>query len=213
MPSNRPTVTTFLKSIAASPHTKAFRVLHPHADEPQDWQLEPLDVEVLSDDGQDGFYVIAAINVLPDARADKCYMDMTLPERINDYAYFIEATQLRYDRPYKFDGEIIPAIAIDCVGVYELFYSRTAPEIGIDVLKRGLAASKRKCYIAQDLAYILRDEKRYREAAEMFQLVADEEPPSYFVYAELADAYAKIGDRENYKKYADLFKRHEPDGA
>ena len=133
-------------------------------------------------------------------------MDISLPERINDYAYFIDGDELRYDYPRRIGGEIIPAIAIDGFGVYELFYSKNAPELGIEVLKRGLAASKRKHFIAEDLGYIFRDEGRYQEAAEMFQLAADEEVSSYFIYGELAQMYGKIGEVEKQKKYAELFK-------
>jgi uncharacterized protein HemY len=75
------------------------------------------------------------------------------------------------------------------------------------VLKRGLAASKRKHFIAEDLGYIFRDEGRYQEAAEMFQLAADEEVSSYFIYGELAQMYVKIGNVEKQKKYAEQFKQ------
>jgi hypothetical protein len=44
-----------------------------------------------------------------------------------------------------------------------------------------------------------------REAAEMFQLAADEEVSSYFIYGELAELYRKLGEAEKYKNYTALF--------
>jgi uncharacterized protein HemY len=83
----------------------------------------------------------------------------------------------------------------------------------IDILKRGLAIAKRKHYIAEDLGYIFRDERRFREAAEMFKIAVDEGPSSYFIYGELAGAYAQLGDTANKKKYSELFKRAEDSGG
>ncbi len=93
-----------------------------------------------------------------------------------------------------------------------MFYATGAPQIGIDVLKRGLAQCSRKQFIAQDLGYILRDEKRYREAADMFELVVAEEVPSYFTYGELAQLYAHLGDGEKHAKYSALYARGRTQG-
>lgn len=200
---------TLIEAITTNPNAKAFRRVKGNGDDPCAWQFDAIVGDVVVESGQSGFYILGATNVLADHQIRRCYMDISLPERINDYAYFFERDELRYDRTRNFEGEIIPAIAINCFGFYELFYSKTLPEIGIEVLKRGLAASKRKHVIAQDLGYIFRDEGRYREAAEMFQLAVDEEVSSYFVYDELAQAYGKIGDLEKQAKYAEVFKRHE----
>jgi hypothetical protein len=133
--------------------------------------------------------------VQPDKTVKNCYMDISLPERINDYAYFVEDNELRQVRPHKVPGNVIPAIAIDCFGVYELFYSKIAPEVGIEVLRRGLSLGW-KPPIAEDLGYILRDEGRYREAAEMFQLAVEEGPSCSYIHEELAQALAKAHDAE-----------------
>ena len=75
------------------------------------------------------------------------------------------------------------------------------------MLKRGLAASKRKHFIAEDLGYLFRDEGRYQESAEMFQLAADEEVSSHFIYGELGQMYGKIGNAEKQKIYSELFRQ------
>jgi hypothetical protein len=41
----------------------------------------------------------------------------------------------------------------------------------------------------------------------MFKIAVDEGPSSYFIYAELAGAYAELGDSANEKKYNAMFKR------
>ena len=179
---------TFVEAIGANPLSKAFRVSRHRSDDPRKWTLEPMDVPVLSDDGSGGgFFIVAALHVLPSGQIDPCFLDVSFPERINDYAYFVEGPRLVYGRTREYPGKIIPAIAFDCRGQYDTFYVETAPQIGIDILKNGLALAARKRYIARDLAYILRDEKHYQEAAEMFELVVIEEPgeASSFTFDEL----------------------------
>jgi hypothetical protein len=41
----------------------------------------------------------------------------------------------------------------------------------------------------------------------MFKIAVDEGPSSYFIYGELAGAYAELGDLANEKKYDAMFKR------
>ena len=150
--------------------------------------------------------------VLLGRRIGNCYMDISLPERINDYTYFVADEDIRQKYTHEVNGDVIPAIAIDCFGDYELFYSKIAPEVGIEVLRRGLGIGNRKACIAQDLGYIYSDEHRYREAAEMFQIAADEGVSSYFVYDELASAYLQIGELEKARKYKQLYNRAAPGG-
>jgi hypothetical protein len=203
----------FVEAIAGNPHVNFFRVVDSGADQPRDWQLEPLQTDLLSDTEADGYHVMKALNLLADGAVRECYIDMNLPERISDYAFFLENGSLRFAYHHEFPGEILPAVALDCFGVYELFYSKQQPQLGIDILKRGLAISKRKHYIAEDLGYIFRDERRFREAAEMFKIAVEEGPSSYFIYGELAGAYAELGDSPNENKYSEMFKQAERGGG
>lgn len=196
-----------LQAITQHPTVNAFRRLTDNGDDPREWEYAPEPGEVVVAADREAFYVVGAMNILSKTDVRRCYIDLSTPERINDYAYVLDGGELRFDYPYKLGGEFIPAIAIDGSGVYELFYSKIAPELGIDVLRRGLAASKRKHFIAEDLAYILRDEGRNREAAEMYQIAADDEVSSYFIYAELAELYRKLGQTEKHRKYASLFEQ------
>ena len=197
----------FLEAIGANPGVKFFRVRHSDVDSPRDWELEPLATQLLSDRESDGLHVMKAVNVLPKGAIRECYIDMNLPERIVDYVYFPGKRSLRFGYPREFPGEILPAVALDCFGVYDIFYSRKCPEIGIQILKSGLEIARRKRYIAEDLGYIFRDERRFREATEMFKLAIKGGPSSFFIYSELAGAYAEIGDTENQRKYAKMFER------
>jgi len=200
-------VAKMIEVIDRHPNVKFFRVVDSHFDDPRDWVLEPLQTELLSDTESDEFYVIRALNVLPDGTIRDCLMNMTFPERISDYAFFLENGHFRFGYHHEFPGEIIPAAALDCFGMYELFYSKKRPEVGIEILRRGLSIAQRKHSIAEDLGYILRDEGRFQEAAEAFRIAAEEGPSSYFIYGELAAAYSKLGDVENEKRFATMFNK------
>ena len=190
------------------PHVPIFgRIegLESDTDDEDDWFLEPIDAPVLMESEISQFFIVKAKNVLPDKTIQDCYIDVFLPERISDYAYFLRGNAVAKGYHHEFDGEIICAVPINCFGVYELFYSRALPDVGIDILKRGLAASEPNTVIAEDLGYILRDEGRFAEAAEMFQISANNQPSSYFIYGELASCYDAIGETEKSQKYHDLF--------
>src|SRR4051794_36892515 len=110
----------FLEAVSASPNAKFFRVVDSSAQDPAEWKLEPLETDLLSDRDSDGVHVMKALNLLPDDSARECYMDMSLPERISDYVFFVENGSLRFGYHHEFPGQIIPAVALDCFGVYEL---------------------------------------------------------------------------------------------
>ena len=78
--------------------------------------------------------------------------------------------------------------------------------MGIRILRDGLNNSDRKCFIAEDLGYILRDEGRTEEAITAFRYSADEGPSSEFIYLELMQLYDEIGDAEKVEHYRELAK-------
>ncbi|MDZ4850116.1 MAG: hypothetical protein SGI77_12595 [Pirellulaceae bacterium] len=171
------------------------------------WHVDPIDAPVLLQSEISQFFIVKAIQVLPSGTTRECYIDIQLPERATDYAYFVGESAIDFDYPHNYEGEIISKVPIDSFGIYELFYSKTLPDIGIEVLRRGLPQSKRKSHIAQDLGYIFRDERRYAEAAQAFQISADEGPSSYFIYDELSGCYEKIGEHALAQKYDQLFRK------
>ncbi|PKN98722.1 MAG: hypothetical protein CVU42_10930 [Chloroflexi bacterium HGW-Chloroflexi-4] len=182
--------------------TKIFEVLDSDG-EPENWKVKPLASKILIE--TEGYFNVKGINILPDGKAVDCYMDISLPERINDLVYFREENSLREEYPVNIEGDVICGVPIDCFGVYKLFYSKINPEIGIEILNKGLAISTRKRYIAEDLGYIFRDEGRNTEAAEMFQISVDETPSSNYIYGELAKSYELIGENEQAEKFKKTF--------
>lgn len=201
-----------IDALTQDPTARILAVLDSELDDEADWAVEPVDAVVLEESETTDHFVVEAKNVLPDGTAMSCHIDVGLPERISERAFFVRDACLDVRSIFEPDGEIICAVPIDCFGVYDLFYSKVAPEIGIDVLKAGLAASPRKRYIAEDLGYILRDEERFEEASGMFQIAVDEGPSSYFIYGELAGCYDEIGQTDRAQKYHQLFD-HRPDGS
>lgn len=192
-----------IEALAKFPETRIFHVKDSDSKDPANWDVEPVFSLILLE--SDGFFIVMAKNSLPDGTIRDCYMDISLPERINEYAYFYDGKSLKVDYSYQFEGDIICAVPIDCFGVYELFYSKINPGIGIDILKEGLALSQQKHNIAENLGYILRDECRYQEAAKMFQISVDAAPSSYYIYGELAACYQQIGETEKAEKYQKIF--------
>jgi tetratricopeptide (TPR) repeat protein len=202
-------MTRLVDALSQYPDVGIFAVLNSDADDASEWDVMPIDGTVLTESKDHDFFIVKAKNILPDGTVADCYIDMCLPERISDYAYFIRGNGIDVRYHHEFEGEMICTVPVDCFGVYELFYSRTAPEIGIKILRQGLAVSPHKTYIAEDLGYILRDEHRFAEAADMFQIAVDGEPSSYFIYGELAGCYDKIGQTEKANKYREMFDRAE----
>jgi len=191
------------EAIIACPKVRIFRVVDSESEQKDEWDVQPADAPVLS--GQDGFFIVKAKNILPDGAIRDCYIDVSLPERISDYAYFVHGNGFEAGYCHEFEGEIICAVPISSFGAYDLFYSRMQPDIGLEILKSGLSSSPRKAAIAEDLGYILRDERRFPEAAEMFEVAAREGPSSYFVYGELAGCYDEVGNHELADKYRKMF--------
>lgn len=192
-----------IQAVIAYPTIRIFRVADSDSDDQNEWDVEPADASTLS--GEDGFFIVKAKHILPDGTLKDCYIDVSLPERISDFAYFLRGDTLHAGYFHEFEGEIICGVPIESFGVYELFYSRIIPDTGIEILKQGIGAARRKQAIAEDLGYILRDERRFKEATEMFQIAVDEGPSSYFIYGELAGCYDKIGNKEMAEKSRRMF--------
>jgi hypothetical protein len=126
-----------------------------------------------------------------------CFIGIITPERIAEIVVRRNANgQTSAESIYDQEQTIIPAVASDCFGVYELFYAKENPQIGIDILKNGLTKATNRKIVAEELGYILRDEGRIEEAIEAFKISEEFGPSSEYTYWELSELY---GDWETQK--------------
>ena len=163
------------------------------------WDVEPIYAATLAAEYVpggllDGFFIIKAFLILNDGELQDCFMDVTMPERIHEQAYVQAGGEIIQTYSYQLEGEVIPAVAIEGHGIYELFYSRLKPEVGLKVLREGLKVAKKKGHIAEDMAYILRDENRHLEAIEAFNIVIAEGLANQYTYWERAGLLEITGD-------------------
>lgn len=150
---------------------------------PNLWEAEPINGQVLENVDEVGFFVVKAINIRPGQKNCTCYMDISLPERINDCTYFLSEDSVVMKYTHEVERNVVPAIVIDCFGIYEMFYSTLSPEVGIS---------------------ILRDEGRLGEAAEAFEISAQEGPSSEYIYLELTQIFESLGNKEKSAFWAKL---------
>lgn len=189
-----------------------------------DWDVEPILAPTLASDYVqdkilDGHFILKAVHVSTEGELKDCYLNVVMPERISDTAYFKSNKETVEIRSYEVPGEIIPTVAIEGYGIYELFYSQLKPDVGINILRNGLKVAKQKGFVANDLAYILRDENRKFEAIEAFDTVIKEgftnkydyviTETAYFERAglreETGDLTGAIRDREAAAKCAEVY--------
>jgi hypothetical protein len=179
---------------------KIFRVINLE-DPYHQWKLEPVESDVLSvtqESDLSGLFVVKAFLVETQTKVQECYTDVILPERVSENAYLWIENQLIEKHRGKLEGDVIPQVAINHPGDYQLFYSRRNPELGIEILQNGLKLVEKKSAIAEDLAYILRDEQRHEEAIEAFSMVIAEEGAgaNYFSFIERAQLLDRIGNHQ-----------------
>lgn len=168
------------------------------------WTIEPTDLDLLPE--EENTYYVKAYQVSADSTND-CFVGIMTPERIAETVIKREPSgQLVVESIYDQKQTIVPAVASDCFGDYALYYAKENPQIGINVLKDGLEKAINKNIVAEDLGYILRDEKRIDEALDAFKISEQMGPSSEYIYLELSRLYRDIGQRENELKYKQKFK-------
>jgi tetratricopeptide (TPR) repeat protein len=193
-----------LKDIFTDNKTRVFVVTNQDGEDELNWTIEPTDFDLLPE--EENIYYLKAYQVSADSNYD-CYIGIMTPERIAETVVKRKPSgQIVAESIYDQDQTIIPAVASDCFGDYELFYAKENPQIGIDVLKNGLTKATNKNIVAEDLGYILRDENRIEEAIEAFKISEQIGPSSEYVYLELSRLYRDIGQTDNELKYKQKFK-------
>ncbi len=168
-----------------------------------DWNLVPLAGQTLAREYTlsgltAGYFVLEGLLVHADGRIEKAYTDVGLPEREIDYHFLLRNKEIVRGRGTLIpNAQVIPIVAIEKFGAYDQYYVKGHAEVGLRVLREGLAVAKLKGPIAFDLAYILRDEKRYSEAVEAFTLAINlGKGINYFCYLERAKLFTKLDNQE-----------------
>jgi tetratricopeptide (TPR) repeat protein len=173
---------------------------------PDSWNLLPLSGRTLAQESVEGpfegLFIISARIISGHSDPVPCYMDLILPERISEHHFVIADGKIarRRGRRTK-EGTVIPAIGIEKRGVYTLYHAPEDPLAGIRVLQQGIDQASQKGYLEWDLAYLLRDQKMYREAIDAFsQCLAEfresEAGLAGYAYQERSRLYSLIGEKQ-----------------
>lgn len=195
-----------VKNIFTSKQINLFVVTDKETNNPLEWEIAPTDFDLIPD--TENTYFVKAKQVFAEKTID-CFISIEVPERIVDYVIKPchngnTASESIYDQEYS----IIPAVASNCFGNYELYYARENPQVGIDILNAGLPKAKQKNVVAEDLGYILRDENRIEEAIEAFLISEQNQPSSEFIYSELSELYRIIGASDKQSEYLIKYKEN-----
>lgn len=193
-----------LRDIFDAGDTNIFVVVDQSDDDELNWTIEPTDNELIP--GDENLYFTKAKLVSTSKTVD-CYIGIITPERIAETLIRRDSDgQVVSESIYDQNQSVIPAVASDCYGDYNLFYSRANPEIGIDILKNGLGKAKNKNVVSEDLGYILRDENRIEEAIEAFKISETFGPSSEYTFLELSQLYGRLGLNDKKTEYEDKFR-------
>ncbi|MBN1150461.1 hypothetical protein JXA84_04480 [candidate division WOR-3 bacterium] len=185
-----------------SKHTDIFlfKVVKNNSESPLDWEITAMTDKLIPNAE---IQCIARVKMIDSHNnVSDCLVNISLPERIIDYVIYKSDRGFEYKEIYSLvDSEVIPAIASDAYGDYNIYYSKKNPGVGIDILKQGLKISENKTSAAEDLGYILRDEQRYTESLDAFLISEKYGVTSDFIYQEIRDLYLKLNDKEKADEY------------
>ena len=193
-----------LRDIYKDGLTKVFIVTEQDDDNELNWTVEPTDYELIPE--EENYYFVKAYEVSQNGKTD-CYIGVMTPERIAEVVIKQNSNgQTEIESIYDQEKSIIPAIASDCFGDYELFYSKENPQLGIDILKSAITKATNKNVVAEDLGYILRDEGRVKEAIEAFKISEENGLSSEYTFLELAGLYEQLGQLDKQTEYRQKYK-------
>lgn len=195
-----------LKDIFNHRKVNIFEVTADDYDNELNWTIEPTDYELIP--AQENHYFVKAIEVSENSTAE-CYMEIKTPERVTGFIVKENANGLPYvGNIYHQENTIIPAIACDFPGFYDIYSAKENPQAGINVLKNGLGKATNKSAVAENLGYLLMDEERIDEAIEAFKVSEEHTPTTRYTFFELAKLYAHRGEMEKSAEYTEKFKNN-----
>lgn len=195
-----------LKDIFSNNKTRVFVVTNQDEEDELNWKIEATDFDLLPE--EENVYYLKALQISADRIFD-CYIGIMTPERIAETVIKIDSDgHVVAESIYDQELTIIPTVASECYGNYELYYAKENPQIGIDILREGLTKAVNKNNVAEDLGYILRDENRIEEAIEAFKISEQTGPSSEYVYLELSRLYKRLGQKSLQLEYEYKFKNN-----
>lgn len=177
-----------------------FKVVKEKSDNPLDWKIKTTKYKLIPD--TETHCIVRAKMIDSDKNVSDCFINISLPERIADFVIYTTDNGLEFKGIYEMEKiDVIPAIASDAFGVYELYYSKNNPDIGIEILKQGLSLSEDPSVIAEDLGYILRDENRHQEAIDAFLISERYGVSSEYIFREIRDLYINLNNKIKAEEY------------
>jgi tetratricopeptide (TPR) repeat protein len=177
-----------------------FDIVEEKTDNPLDWKIESRFDKLIPD--TEAHCIVRAKMIDSNKTVSDCFVNISLPERIVDFVIYENENGLVFKQTYELENtDVIPAIASEAYGVYELYYSKNNPDIGIEILKNGLNLADDPSVIAEDLGYILRDENRHEEALEAFLVSEKHGVSNDYIYKEIHDLYVTLGKLDSAKEY------------
>ena len=192
-------ISKLINTIQANPDCGIFEILNSDNDNPIEWEIKPTTLQLIPNG--EGHYLTKAYRIEKNGLYKSAYINVSTPERIIDFVIY-DLKKPSYSYAYNsINIEVIPAVASDCFGSYEVYYSRNNPDLSIEVLKQGLEISKEKNVIAEDLGYILRDEDRPKEALKYFLISEEYGASSKFILGEIERIYRILGSKEKADEY------------
>jgi len=188
-----------IETIRKNPECVIYEITNSDSRTPLQWSIKPTNLQLIPNN--ENHYLVKAQIIDSEKNIETGFINISTPERISDYVIH-HMDDPTFNRPYELnEKDIIPAVASDCFGLYELYYSKHLPNEGLKTLKHGLELSNQKSVIAEDIAYILRDENRLVEALEYFIISTEHEPSSEYIYGEIEDIYRIQGDEAKANEY------------
>jgi tetratricopeptide (TPR) repeat protein len=192
-----------LKDIFTDCNTALFVVTDNSHDNELEWTIEPTSLELIPND-ENNYYVRG--KQVSETSVTGCFIGIETPYRIAESVLKLTTNgeviveSIVYQR-----DSIIPVIAAECTGDYQLFYSFEDPKIGLEILTTGLAKATNKIAPAEDLGYIFKDEERLEEAIEAFKICEEAGSDNVFIYKELSEIYKQLGQADQQLYYQNKF--------
>jgi hypothetical protein len=146
-----------LKEIFNNNNCNIYKVINFYETENiENWKIEETDYQLIpesNEDMYDAYFVIKAF-VVTDDKVEDCFIDICIPERISEFIFRMVDNKLIFENTIEKKLTTVPAMASEQYGDSELYFIKQNPQIGIDILKKGIQISKNSSAINDDLTYI-----------------------------------------------------------